>query len=140
MRSCARRLAVFVLALTLGVPAAAHAGRAYFVFDVPPFPERFVIKLNRPNQIAHARRILAGLEPEAVHVMGTIVKRKTRWNAPWSFHLAPKSIEFFSFAIEVCDSSIGYVEEHLDEVGGELLPGNVWCPWGSRLIAEIPRP
>jgi hypothetical protein len=75
-----------------------------------------------------------------MHIMGTVVKRSTRWNSPWSFHLAPKSIQFFEVAIEVCDASIQYVEDHLDEVGGAFLPGSVWCPWGSRLIAEIPRP
>jgi hypothetical protein len=141
MSYTAGRLAAFACALVLSVPAAAQAGRAaYFVFDYPPAPERFVIQLNRPEQIAHARRILSGEETEAVHVMGKVLKRSKRWNAPWSFHLAPKSIEFFAFAIEVCDASIQYVEEHLDEVGGAFLPGSVWCPWGSRLLEEIPRP
>ena len=134
------RLAVCAVALLLLTPTVAHAGRAYFVFDYPPAPEQFVIKLNHPEQIAQARRILAGEEPGPMHIMGTVVKRATRWNAPWSFHLAPKSIQFFELAIEVCDASIQYVQDHLDEVGGAFLPGSVWCPWGSRLIAEIPRP
>src|SRR4030095_4324089 len=139
MPGTARRLAA--LAVMLLVPAATQAGRAaYFVFDYPPAPERFVIQLNRPEQIAHARRILSGEETEAVHVMGKVLKRSKRWNAPWSFHLAPQSIVFFAFASEVCDASIQYVEDHLDEVGGAFLPGSVWCPWGSRLLEEIPRP
>jgi hypothetical protein len=75
-----------------------------------------------------------------MHIMGTVVKRSTRWNSPWSFHLAPKSIQFFEVAIEVCDASIQYVEDHLGEVAGAFLPGGVWCPWGSRLLGEIPRP
>ena len=134
LAACAGVLVVLML------PAAARAGRAYFVFDYPPAPEQFVIKLNRPEQIAQARRILSGEESGAVHIMGTVVKRPTRWNAPWRFHLAPKSIQFFELAIEVCDASIQYVDDHLDEVGGAFLPGSVWCPWGSRLLAEIPRP
>src|SRR4029453_3527421 len=135
MTCTARRLAA--LALVLLVPAAAQAGRAaYFVFDYPPAPERFVIQLNRPEQIAHARRILSGEETEAVHVMGKVLKRSKPWNAPWGLPLPPKAVEFFALAIEVCDASIQYVEDHLDEVGGAFLPGSVWCPWGSRLLEE----
>src|SRR5262245_19949485 len=137
---CARAGAAIAFALMLIAPAAAEAGRAYFVVDYPPAPEQFVIKLNRRTQIDHARRILSGEETGAVHVMGKIVQRPTHWNAPWSFHLSPQSIQFFELAIEVCDAAIPYVEEHLDEVGGAFLPGSVWCPWGSRIIAEIPRP
>jgi hypothetical protein len=140
MRCAARAPAALAFALMLLAPAAAHAGRAYFIVDYPPAPEQFVIKLNSPAQIDHARRILSGAETAAVHVMGVVVPRPTRWNKPWSFHLAPRSIQFFELAIEVCDAAVSYVEEHLDEVGGAFLPGAVWCPWGSRLVAEIPRP
>jgi uncharacterized protein (TIGR03437 family) len=35
---------------------------------------------------------------------------------------------------------MGYIEWRLDEVGGALLPGSTWCPWGSRLVKEIPAP
>jgi len=35
---------------------------------------------------------------------------------------------------------MGYIESHLDEVGGHLLPGARWCSWGSRLVREIPPP
>jgi len=47
---------------------------------------------------------------------------------------------FFDFAVEVCDASMAYTQEHLEEVGGSFLPGNTWCPWGSQLEAEIPAP
>jgi hypothetical protein len=46
-------------------------------------------------------------------------------------------VEFFDSALEVCDATIQYVEEHLDQVGGTFLPNSIWCPWRSRLIAEI---
>jgi uncharacterized protein (TIGR03437 family) len=54
--------------------------------------------------------------------------------------LSNQSIEFFAAAVEVCDGSIAYVESFLDEAGGAFLPGNIWCPWTSRLIGEIPPP
>lgn len=123
-----------VLLLLAGDASARHEV-AYFVFDVPPAPEEFVIKLTDPDRIAQARRILAGDEPP-LHVMGKIVKRGARWNRPWHFRLAPKSIAFFELAVEVCDASIAYVEEHRREAGGAFLPERTWCPWGSRLLRE----
>ncbi|MEH2433373.1 MAG: hypothetical protein V7K25_03825 [Nostoc sp.] len=40
-------------------------------------------------------------------------------------------------AIEVCDATTNYVNDHLDEVGGAFLPGLFWCPWSSQLVKEI---
>jgi len=44
---------------------------------------------------------------------------------------------FFELQIEVCDSNVTYVEEHLEEIGGSFLPNSVWCPWSSKLMAEV---
>ena len=74
------------------------------------------------------------------HVAGKIIKEAACYNPPWSYHLDPQSIDFFASAIEVCDASIAYTESFLDEAGGHFLPGNHWCPWGSRLIKEVPSP
>jgi hypothetical protein len=69
--------------------------------------------------------------------MGTIIKAPAPYNPPWSYHLDPASISLFAFAIEVCDASPQYVEEHLSEVGGAFLPGSVWCPWSSHVVEEV---
>lgn len=61
-----------------------------------------------------------------------------RQDPRWSSHLRPESISFFDQAIEVCDATIPYVEDHLDEAGGAFLPGNYWCLWTSRLVRELP--
>jgi len=131
-----RAVAAVTLLLLLAPDAAARREVAYFVFDVPPAPEEFVIKLVDPARIAQARRIVAGAEPP-LHVMGKIVKRGARWNRPWHFRLSPKSVTFFELAVEVCDASIAYVEEHRREAGGAFLPERRWCPWGSRLLREV---
>ena len=139
-----RRMFVLGIACVASVLLAftAHAqanGRkpAYFVFRDVNVTNEFVIQLRDPSKIAHARAILAGTESDMVHVAGRIVKRPASYNPGWSYHLDPDSIEFFAFAIEVCDANMLYVEEHLDEVGGEFLPGNGWCPWSSELVREI---
>ena len=111
---------------------------AYFRFTDTDGKPRFVIELRDRHRIAHARRILSGEERSRIHVQGTVVKESAPYNPGWSFHLDPASIDFFGVAIEVCDASMKYVEEHLDEVGGSTLPGSHWCPWSSRLVDEVP--
>ncbi|HYD29627.1 MAG TPA: calcium-binding protein, partial [Azospirillaceae bacterium] len=59
------------------------------------------------------------------------------WNQPWTFHLEPSSVFFFDLSAEVGDASISYVQNHLGEVGGAFLPGSVWTPWSSHLIARV---
>jgi len=129
-----RRFAAIAALLVAGSAGAGE--RAFFVFDIPPAPDEFVIKLADPERIAQARRILAGEEPP-LQVMGKVVRGRVRYNRPWHVRLAPKSVEFFEVAVEVCDASIAYVDEHRREIGGEFLPGRIWCPWGSRLVREI---
>ena len=110
--------------------------RAYFEC-VDADEKIFVIELTEERKIEHARRVLSGEEELKIHISGTIIKKPTWYNPQWSYHLKPSSIDFFEFAIEVCDSTVAYVEDHLDEVGGSFLPGNHWCPWTSKLVREI---
>lgn len=110
---------------------------AYFKFDCESEKSTFVIKLTDAAKIREARDLLSGKKKTGGHVMGTIIKSPVSYNQPWSFHLDPDSITFFQIAAEVCDASIQYVEDHLEEAGGEFLPGNRWCPWCSRLVEEV---
>ncbi|MGH9851246.1 MAG: hypothetical protein ACREBD_15520 [Blastocatellia bacterium] len=144
--SCAGCLALLALLLLINpgesqpVSTVAAAEDAYFVFDAPPRRDLFIVKLTDPVKIQKARDLFSGRQGSGRHIGGLIVKEPVCYNAPWSYHLDPQSIEFFDNAIEVCDGAMGYIESHLDEVGGALLPGNRWCSWGSRLVREIPPP
>ena len=97
----------------------------------------FVINITDSEKIQEARDILSGRQTDATHVMGIIAKNPVDYNPLGSYHLEPETISFFEYAVEVCDASIQYVEDNLEEVGGALLLGNRWCPWGSRLIEEV---
>ena len=119
------------------IAIGAASADAYFLFSSQPAPETFVIRLTEIEKIKHARDLISKRRSDLPHVIGTIAKSPIGYNAPWSYHLDPATINFFDFAIEVCDGSIKYIEEHLSEVGGALLPGNTWCPWSSRLIKEV---
>ncbi|WP_395295700.1 hemopexin repeat-containing protein [Kitasatospora hibisci] len=110
---------------------------AYFAFKYPPTPDEFIFKLTDDAKIEEARRILRGEEKSRTHVMGRIRKQAASYNPGWSYHLDPDTIDFFEMAIEVCDASIRYTEDHLDEVCGAFLPGCFWCPWGSQLLREV---
>ncbi|PWI45188.1 calmodulin-binding protein [Streptomyces sp. ICBB 8177] len=143
--------AAVMLACTVGgtarssaVPSAAPRAAAaeeptYFeMTDITGQP--FVIKLTDSARIEEARRILRGEEPDRLHVLGRIIKRRESYNRRWSFVLDPDTVSFFEVAIEVCDATTPYVEDHLDEAGGPFLPGLYWCPWTSRLVRELPSP
>jgi hypothetical protein len=140
-RTAAAVLLALAVPLTLIAvpPASASAARqadAYFAFtDITR--QRFVIKLTDPVQIQHARDLIGGAATGRPHLIGRIVTRPAPYNPGWSHHLDPATIGFFDVAIEVCDATIPYVEDHLDEAGGAFLPGLVWCPWTSRLSEEV---
>ena len=127
---------VGMLGISFSAPAYA-AAPARFVLETPPAPDQFVIELTDESKIQQARNILNGTQKDETHVVGRIIKRPAPYNPKWSYQLDPASISFFSYAIEVCDANIGYVEYHLDEAGGAFLPGGFWCPWSSRLVKEI---
>jgi hypothetical protein len=97
----------------------------------------FVIKIVDRDKIAHARRVLSGEESSRVDVQGKIVKVLANFNPGWGFHVDPDSGDFFELQIEVCDATIKYVEENLEEVGGSTLPNFHWCPWSSKLVREM---
>ncbi|MEV0413533.1 calmodulin-binding protein [Streptomyces sp. NPDC050448] len=141
--------AVSMIALALATPAQAAqnsgaeanpaaAPAAYFEFT--DGKDTFVFQLTDPARIQQARDILSGVDTENVGVMGTVVKSPASYNKPWQYHLAPNSVKFFGMAMEVCDASISYVDGHLGEVGGALLPRSTWCPWKSKLTREVAKP
>ncbi|MFF7229278.1 calmodulin-binding protein [Streptomyces sioyaensis] len=154
MRRISTRIVLLAAAALLAVTAAGPArgqqatdttrrtdtdSAAYFVMTDITRAE-FVIKLTDPRKIQHARELLSGATSSEPHVIGRIEKRPAPYNVRWSFHLRPETIDFFDFAIEVCDATTPYVEDHLDEAGGPFLPGLIWCPWSSSLVREVPRP
>jgi hypothetical protein len=125
-----------MLGISFSAPAYA-ATPARFVFEDISASGQFVIELTDESKIQEARNILNGTQKDKTHVLGKIIKRPAPYNSKWSYQLDPASISFFMVAIEVCDASISYVEDHLDEAGGAFLPGLYWCPWSSRLVKEI---
>ena len=122
------------------VDGGGSAKTAYFKVAGTEEEDAFVIALTDPATIAEARAIVDGQQPTKVHVTGLVVAGEAAYNRPWHFYLDPSSISFFELSTEVCDAATSYVEAHLAEVGGAFLPGRRWCPWSSRVIAEVEGP
>lgn len=132
--------AVLLSAAALSACGKSEDNAVYFrVSDGDP-KDTFVIRLTDPNKIATARAIVAGTKKGPVHVAGVVIAEAESYNKPWHFHLDSPSIVFFEMSVEVCDTKTSYVEDHLKEVGGAFLPKYYWCPWGSKIEAEIPAP
>lgn len=145
MRRITRQLGVLVSAVLLALTAtqagalvtatpAAASNTAYFNLRDHTGSD-FVVRLTDPQTIDEARDIVANELPKLV--IGQIIKSPAPYNPQWSFHYDPTSITFNDMATEVCDATIPYVEEHLDEAGDAFLPDLNWCPWTGRLTAEI---
>ncbi|KAN0030186.1 hypothetical protein ACTA71_009947 [Dictyostelium dimigraforme] len=130
------KLLCVILSLILAFSAVAYCEEAYFAFTTYRQRE-FVFKLTDSKLIDHARKIISKEEKKEVHVMGRIIKKREGYNPNYDYHLDPNNISFFENAIEVCDATTQYVDDHLDEACGAFLPGCIFCPWVSELTKEI---
>jgi hypothetical protein len=100
------------------------------------FNHNFVIKLIDQEKINQARSQINGTS-QPLHITGLIIKESVCYNPNYSFYYDPSTIDFFEVAMEVCDATFTYTEEHLSEAGGAFLPGLRLCPWASYLISEL---
>ena len=108
----------------------------YFTFT-DPSGEVFVVRIEDAAKIAHARAILAGETEDSARIGGTIVKSPAEYNVGWSYRIDPDTVTFYDLSVEVADSTMRYIEDHLGAIGGHLLPGRVWLGWGSTLTGEL---
>lgn len=63
-------------------------------------------------------------------VAGRIVRGDGGFNAPWSWHLDPASIEVPQVAIELCDGRPSMVQGDLDYWADTV---RTYCPWAARV-------
>ncbi|MFJ2090298.1 calmodulin-binding protein [Streptomyces sp. NPDC087901] len=142
--------AVAMLAFTVAQPAQAtqssegaqrDAAVAPAYFEMTDITRAtFIVKLVKEPEINHARDLVSGATDNEPHVIGRIKKYPAPYNPGWSYHFDPETVQFFDYAFEVCDATVPYTEEHLDEAGGPFLPGLIYCPWTSKLVREVPAP
>ena len=114
-----------------------------FVVRVPLTPprndERFVVRLVNPAQIATARAILSGQQPQQI-VFGSLADGNGGFNRDpgagrsWSWHMVPESVTFVDATAEIYDGDPSTVEANK----AEYLRLGRYGPWGSLIERELP--
>jgi hypothetical protein len=109
----------------------APSGATVATFEVAGGPQTYKIELDTPELIEHAKQLMAGDDVAAIP-NGKIVRDDPSVNAPWSWHIDPKTLEFADVTTEVCDGLPEYVEDG-------TLTSDYYCPWSTKII-EITGP
>jgi hypothetical protein len=118
---------VFVLAgvATVGLVGCAQSGPTVATFQVAG-DQTYKIQLVTQEQIDHVKALIAGSR-EGLIPNGKVVRNDPGVNAPWSWHIDPKSLEFADITTEVCDGLPAYVEDH-------TVTSDYYCPWSAKAI------
>lgn len=111
-----------------GSPTEPDPPMAVFRVDSCPDQagEDFRVLMRDPALIAEAERLIATGGQRIV--LGRLAAGDGGFNAPWSWHLDPATLEFADVTIEVCSGCASFVENDLD-----VWLNNVgsFCPWDA---------
>ena len=130
-----RRLrALALLPLLAAVPACGDDGTQpaetrTFTIDVQG--EQFRVRVASAAQIDALEERMEHNTTGALN--GELRAGDGGFNAPWSWHLDPASIEVPDVTIELCDGTPSMVEA---DVAGWIQTVGRYCPWGARVVAE----
>ena len=113
----------------LALTGCVQSGPTVVTFEVAN-QGTYKIELITPEQIQHVKDLMDGSEEGRIPV-GTIVRDDPSVNAPWSWHIDPKTLEFADQTIEVCDGLPEYVEDG-------TVTSDRYCPWSAELVSLEP--
>lgn len=127
-----RSATLAVLLMTVGCSGREWpADSGLFVVRVQE--EEFRVRITTPAVVAEAMDRLDSADGEGI-VSGRLAGGDGGFNAPWSWHLIPGTVQIADATIELCDGTPSMVEAHLeywiDTVGR-------FCPWSGRLIQRL---
>jgi hypothetical protein len=105
--------------------------RACFRSLHAPNGEIFRILLRDSERIAEARALVGAPVGSRRIVAGTVLTGNGGFNLPWNWHLAPDTVWFPQFTVEICDACPSFVEANIDQ-----WRSATFCPWSSEIIAE----
>ena len=128
----ASALALVGVAACDDAPAAPQPpqGTATFIVDV--VGSRFTLRASDPQAIAALRQRMTSKTKGVVH--GRLVRGNGGFNAPWSWHVDPATVEVPDMSMELCDGQPGLVEEDVAEWVDNV---KYYCPWGAEIVAEV---
>ena len=113
--------------------ATEPADSAEFVIAVED--EQFRVRIEDPTEIAQARALIN--TNNTININGRILRGDGGFNAGYSWHLRPSSVELVDLTIELCDGMPSYVEEN---VAYYVDTVRAYCPWGARVMGEVTEP
>jgi hypothetical protein len=91
--------------------------------------EQFRVRASDPAAVA---ALEARMQSDTRGVItGRLVRGNGGFNAPWSWHLEPATVEAPDIAIELCDGRPSMVEADL---GYWVDNVKTFCPWGARVV------
>ena len=109
-------------------PTARDEDRDAFLVEV--VGEQFHVRATNPETVAALRaRQQSG---EVSVVLGEVKQGDGGFNAPWSWHLDPATVEVADAAIELCDGRPSMVQQN---VGKWIAEVRVYCPWSARVVS-----
>jgi hypothetical protein len=104
-------------------------GTRTFVIDVTG--TRFTLRAADPEAIDALRaRMRSG---ERGVILGRIQRGDGGFNAPWSWHIDPATVEVPDMSMELCDGQPSFVEENVDEFVDTV---KYYCPWSAKVVEE----
>lgn len=119
----------------------AGTNMRFFEFEHVASGKTFVAWTNQDGLLAVVDQQLSlPLEQRTMHINGPIIRLSASCgdlNKGWSWIHKPNAWTLADASIELCDGSPQYVEDHLDEYVDVV---GAYCPWSSRLKAEISSP
>jgi hypothetical protein len=104
-------------------------GTTTFIIDVTG--TRFTLRASDPEAIAALRARMASRTRGVV--LGRIQRGDGGFNAPWSWHIDPATVEVPDMAMELCDGQPSFVEENVGEFVDTV---RYYCPWNAQVVEE----
>jgi hypothetical protein len=99
--------------------------------EARPTGETFRVAITSPTTIRQATSLVGGSGGPIVH--GRVAPGDGGFNAPWSWHLEPATIQFVDAAVEVCDACPSFVEAHV----AEFERVGAYCPWSTEVVRRL---
>jgi hypothetical protein len=124
-----RLLLTVAFALVVFAPPAEAAGTKTYVVRFTTPDGGFTARIEDPASVQRIDDALADRHVEVGIPNGVVVRGDGGINRNHDWHV--EDVELVDVAIEVCDGTVAYVDEHLDQWLDEV---GRYCPWGARVV------
>ncbi|MGH7710389.1 MAG: hypothetical protein ACREOG_03845 [Gemmatimonadaceae bacterium] len=121
-------LAAVTAVAACGSDSTSPSDVATFVVQVGS--EQFAVRVVDQATFAKLNARMQSGNPGVI--IGRVVIGDGGFNAPWTWHLEPSSIDAPQASIELCDGTPSYLEAHRDEWIASVRD---YCPWTAKVVS-----